>query len=122
MQSCAFMKKRLRLLHVAFYVLKSMKNQKKNFFCKFWKLSTWEAKKSYLHGLVERRQPKKRRATTDKNCPIKPFGYNCFLPKTDGAKVPVCRKFMLNTLDITKDSINRWLKIYKIQLSMTTIR
>ncbi|KAF2882106.1 hypothetical protein ILUMI_24068 [Ignelater luminosus] len=47
---------------------------------------TVRSKKSYLHGLVERRQPKKRRATTDKNCPIKPFGYDCFLPKTDGAK------------------------------------
>ncbi|KAF2902667.1 hypothetical protein ILUMI_03520 [Ignelater luminosus] len=77
------------------------------------------SEKSYLHGLVERRQPKTRRATTDKNSPLKQFGYDCFLPKTDGAKVRVRRKFMLYTLNITKDSFNRWVKIDNLQNSIS---
>lgn len=60
---------------------------RKTIFRKFWKISTLKAKKGFIYGLVDRRQPRRRRPTTDKDSAIKKYGYDCFLPKIEDIKV-----------------------------------
>ncbi|KAL4714224.1 hypothetical protein ACJJTC_009576 [Scirpophaga incertulas] len=83
----------------------------------FWSLSSWEAKRSYIIGLVTVRTVTKRRklseaaTETDKK---RNNGIDCYLPRHDGVKVRVCRDFFLATLDIKKDSFTDWIMANKL--------
>lgn len=81
---------------------------RKDIFDYFWGLSSWEAKKSYLVALVDVRNVKTRRRTSDGSSFRRKLGIDCYLSKLDGVKVRVCRKFFVATLDITKNTFTEW--------------
>lgn len=76
-------------------------------FQKFWAVNSWEAKKAYIFGLVDKRLPYKRRL---QNKQIKKQrSHDCFFHNSHGIKVRVCRNFFLNTLALGRDTFGRWL-------------
>lgn len=70
---------------------------RKDVFDYFWSLSSWEAKKSYITGLVAVRNVNKRRKVSESSeettIPRRQKGMDCYLPKDDGIKVRVCKEF-----------------------------
>ncbi len=77
----------------------------------FWALSSWESKKAYIKGLIHSRRAMRRRKNTlsaDVSA-VKNEFYDCFVAREDGVKVKVCRRFFLNTLDISLSQFYRWL-------------
>lgn len=62
---------------------------RKDCFRYFWQLPTWDAKKSYINGLIQARNIlRRRKSCTDLH--RKSFGFDCYLPSVNGEKFRVC--------------------------------
>ncbi|KAK4884130.1 hypothetical protein RN001_000401 [Aquatica leii] len=80
--------------------------ERKKMFEEFWKFNTWGGK-AFVKGLVITRAIKRRRKQTNNNSKKK-TSLDIYLPSYKGLKVRVCRTFFLNTLNLGRDTFNRW--------------
>ena len=76
----------------------------------FWKLSSWDARKSFLRGIVASRNILRRRKGNMDLTSKKKEGHDCYISVETGEKVMVCRQMFLNTLDLGRDTFQRWCK------------
>lgn len=83
-------------------------NERKEIFTRFWGLSSWEARRTFVHASITRQSIKQKKNITSsrRNCSL---GYS--LKRPDGTAVPVCKKMLCNTLGISKRTIGSWLSI-----------
>lgn len=73
----------------------------------FKDLESWEARKTYIKGLVVTRGPLRRRK--NKQFPNrKSQSHDCYLPQKTGEKFLVCRTMFINTFAIGRDTFQRW--------------
>lgn len=82
---------------------------RKNAFRYFWKLPSWDEKKSYIKGLVENRKTYIRQRLTSKRS-IQNNRYDCFLPSGDGQRVRVCKNFFVGTFGLSMNLFECWFK------------
>ncbi|GFN93547.1 hypothetical protein PoB_002005300 [Plakobranchus ocellatus] len=83
-----------------------MEDERKQMFEKFWKMGTWNERKTYVKGMVEKQQ--KKTFKTGLNSRIEcVFSY--FLEGTN-SKVQVCKGLFASTLGISEKTINNWLR------------
>lgn len=76
----------------------------------FWKeLSTWNENISFVKGLVATREIKRRRKGNNTQ-QKKNEGHDIYLPKDNGEKVIVCRRFFISTLNLGEDTFKRWVR------------
>lgn len=76
-------------------------------------MNSWNEKKVFVTGLVQKRSIKRRRKeilerkTTNVK---KKKGHDYFLTSQNGERRKVCRVFFLNTLNLGEDSMKRWIE------------
>lgn len=73
----------------------------------FWSLSSWTARKTYLRGLVTTKTPTRRRKHVTNTESRKKTSHDCFLSTSKG-KVLVCKTMLLNTLNVGRNTFERW--------------
>src|SRR5258705_7102186 len=76
-------------------------------FREFWALPSWDAKKSFLRGVVDTKAPHKRRMQDVTH--RKKISHDCYMHNAQGLKVKVCCSLFLATLGIGKDSFSEWM-------------
>ncbi|CAH2004694.1 unnamed protein product [Acanthoscelides obtectus] len=84
-------------------------NDRQRIFKKFWNFSSWPEKKAFVKGLTSTRDVRRRRKDANNNSKKKE-GHDIFLPKCNGERVRVCRRFFINTLDLGEDTFRRWVR------------
>lgn len=83
-------------------------NIRMNIFKYFWSLDSWTAKRAYLKNLVRSRQFIKKRKDSASSFKNQAFDY--YLPDDQNEMMRVCKKFLLNTLDLNADTLLEWIK------------
>ena len=79
-------------------------------FKRFWRLKTWNEKKSFIRGLIATRCARKRRKGNPLKVREKNEFHDCYLPNAQGEKVLMCKKQLLSTLSISKNQFVLWCK------------
>ena len=80
---------------------------RENLKVKFWSLPSWDAKRSYLRGLVDTLKPTTRRRGLESH--KKQQSHHCYMPNPDGIKMRVCLQLFCATLCISQKTLRRWL-------------
>ena len=81
-------------------------DERKSMFESFWNMAEFGKQNSYICGLVQRNEVKRRRPRKEGSSQRK--GSNkCYLKTTEGLLIQVCQSFFLKTFQLSEGRVNR---------------